>query len=43
MLIHFAAVSSHLDFVQNAINSSWASFALTPAEFAIQCKGEPSE
>jgi len=39
MLIHFAAVSSHLFFVQNAINSSWASFALTPA---VQCKSESS-
>jgi len=37
MLIHFAVVSSHLYFVQNAINSSWASFALTPAWFAVQC------
>ena len=35
MLIHFAAVSSHLYFVQNAINSSWASFALTPAGFVL--------
>jgi len=43
MLIHFATVSSHLDFVQNAINLSWASFALTPAEFPVQCKSESSE
>jgi len=42
MLIHFAAVSSHLYFVQNAINSSWASFALTPAGFSVQCKSESS-
>jgi len=39
MLIHFAAVSSHLDFVQNAINSSWASLS---AGFAVQCKSESS-
>jgi len=42
MLIHFATISSHLYFVQNAINSSWASFALTPAGFAVRCKSESS-
>jgi len=37
MLIHFAAVSSHLYFVQNAINSSWASL-LSRLQGLLQCK-----